>query len=75
MSAGIGGVHHKYSTGRYFGGGGGGIIINGDGPGVRANKAGVKGTAGEGFGGGGTCCGSTTEFGHPGVILIEIVAI
>ena len=72
LRAGLGGIYQTESSGEYRGGGGGGIIINGDGPGVRANKDGYKGSAGEGFGGGGfTNSGSE----HPGVVLIEIVAI
>ena len=69
LSAGSGGEHFTRSIGRYFGGGGGGIIINGDGPGIRANKP------GGGFGGGGTWSVSNGNKGHPGVVIIEIVAI
>ena len=71
LSAGSGGVH-RTTSGYQYGGGGGGIIINGDGPGVRANKDGNKDGAGEGFGGGGS---NNSGSEHPGVVLIEIVAI
>jgi len=76
LSAGAGGVHYTSSSGTYYnGGGGGGIMINGDGPGVRVNKAKEEASAGEGYGGGGTGGRSTAGYGHPGVILIEIVSI
>jgi len=66
LSAGLGGERSGDSHGHGYGGGGGGILINEDGPGLRANK-------GEGFGAGGG--GGSDELGRPGVIIIECVGV
>ena len=87
LSFGIEGeYYYSEHDGAYAGGGGGGVLINGEGPGKRVNKvglkrgkrvienkAGVKEYRGEGFGGGGNYHEDNDNDGHSGVIIIEIV--
>ena len=65
--------YYSEHDGAYAGGGGGGVLINGEGPGKRVNKVGLKEYRGEGFGGGGNCHEDNDNDGHSGVIIIEIV--
>ena len=67
--------HYSQYGEEYTGGGGGGVLINGDGPGKRVNKVGLKEYRGEGFGGGGNYHEDNDNDGHSGVIIIEIVKV
>ena len=60
------------SDGFFYGGGGGGVLVNDDGPGLMNTRLGVKGSFGEGYGGGGTFRVGFVG-GRPGAILIEVV--
>ena len=77
LTPGKGGLHYNTEGGYHLGGGGGGVLINDDGPGVNDNKAGVKWTHGEGYGGGGTYHADNynDKFGKPGVIIIEVLEV
>ena len=51
-----------------LGGGGGGVLVDGAGP-VRSSEQ------GEGYGGGGSRCCVSSQFGLPGIVLIEVETV
>ena len=75
LSAGRGGRGgHGYGTGyQYDGGGGGGVLVNGQGPAVRADEYGHE--SGEGYGAGSMYGYSfgTHSAGTSGLIVVEII--
>jgi len=69
LSPGAGGQFYDYN-----GGGGGGVLVDGAGPGVEETRGGAQWSHGQGYGGGGTYHGSSGDnYGHGGVIILEII--